>query len=420
MLFAFGAQRSGTWWLQRILTAHPRVSAVPSETDLFTDGIRPLLERFHHGARSSPSPNMLYVDRELLLDAARDFCDSVFAPWLEQSSTYLSERSPRHSEAVDLMAAVYPDARFVQIIRDGRDVARSLVARDWGPASVGEAAVIWRDAVASARAAAPPERYREVRYEELLADPPGQIAALYRWLELPVDDSVVEGAMGEARRPLNQDPDDPRLASGKWRDHFSPSDLAEFEAEAGDLLDELGYERAAPRDTASRGAPAAAPTGAPAAAPTGRRSLLGRLRRGRPAEPAPRGLRLDVGGVLADAQRVVDRFLGALQTGDGRGLRAVLDGDAVLRVIGSAGEETVYGAEGVAATLEGDEAWGGDQLRGEIHPGVPNFSLVLLYRLSGGELTWRIVQLGTRGQSVVSVTVYPLAAAESAEIASAT
>src|SRR4051794_19181933 len=53
MIFNVGARRSGTFWLQRIVAAHPGVSAVPSETHLFSDGIAPLFSRLQHSVRSS-------------------------------------------------------------------------------------------------------------------------------------------------------------------------------------------------------------------------------------------------------------------------------------------------------------------------------------------------------------------------------
>src|SRR5687768_11824026 len=96
MIFNVGARRSGTFWLQRIVTSHPEVCAVPSETTLFSDGIAPLLRRFHHGARSRPQAGRLYLDRETLLDATRDFCDVALGAQLEEGARYLAERTAMH------------------------------------------------------------------------------------------------------------------------------------------------------------------------------------------------------------------------------------------------------------------------------------------------------------------------------------
>src|SRR4051794_2636777 len=411
MIFAFGARRSGTWWLQRILTAHPEVAEIPSETYLFELGVRPLLERFHHGAKSSQTVAELYADRDTVLDGARDFCDRVLAPYLEPGSRYLSERSPGHAKAVDVIADVYPDARLIHIIRDGRDVARSLVARDWGPDSVAEAAREWRDCILQARAHAPEGRYLEVSYESLLGDLEGGIRTIYAWLGLPAGDAIVEDALAVARRPMNEDPKAPRIAHGKWRDHFSDEEVEAFEDEAGELMAELGYERAAPhaRTAAAVAAPVAPPAMVAAPAVPG---LLTRLR-GRLARPAPdndqKPPQWEVGGALAVAQGIADDLLAALHRSDRAAVAAPLWDGVSLRVVGSGPEQELVGPDAVADALLADEAWRGRQLFGDAHPGAPTFTLVLGYAQDGAQL-WRVLCLQVREQRIRGVTLYRVTA----------
>ena len=419
MVFVFGAQRSGTWWLQRIVTAHPEVSAIPSETYLFELGIKPLFERFHHGLRASPMTGQLHVERDVLVDATRDFCDRVLLPYLQPGSGYLSERTPGHTHAVDVIEEVYPDARLVHIVRDGRDVARSLVAREWGPATVAEAAATWREAVTDGRRAASSDRYLEIRYEDLLTDTEPEVRRLYAWLDLPIDDEVIALATAAADRPLNEDPTDTRLAFGKWRDHFSADDVAAFEAEAGELLAELGYPTAEPivaPEPDPEPVLAAAPP-QPDAAP--RRAALARRlsrrlvrREPEPTPPAPPPEKLEIGGHLARAQALADDVLGCLHAGQGERLAQLLHPEATLRVIdGDGAERTTVGAAEGAAELLADDAWRGTQLRGEGHPGAPSFSLVLLYELPGGRREARVLELDIRKELVRAATVYRLALA---------
>jgi hypothetical protein len=94
MIFNVGARRSGTHWLQRVVTAHPEVSAVPSETHLLSHGIAPLFERFQHSLRSSSTVGKVYVDREAILDATRDLCDVVFMEFMEAGTSRIAERTP--------------------------------------------------------------------------------------------------------------------------------------------------------------------------------------------------------------------------------------------------------------------------------------------------------------------------------------
>ena len=417
MIFNFGAQRSGTLWLQRIVTAHPAVAAVPSETELFSMGIAPLLERFHHGLRSSTTVGQTYVEREVLLDATRDFVDSVFIGHLTEGAQYLAERTAHHVTSVDVISAVYPDARLVHIIRDGRDVARSLVARDWGPATVAEAAERWRSAVVAARSAAPAEGYREVRYEDILDDPAETIAGLYDWLGLEHDEAILAEALAEARVRRNQDAKDPTPRHDKWRDHFSAEDVRAFEEVAGGLLDELGYKR---QGAAPPAAPAPARGGGPASAasaPAGTR-LRGRLAglagraRGHDQKPADApavtadGSVTEVGGPLAGSQAVVDQLLSAIHSGRMEDVLGLVDPDAAIRVVGPEGETVGRGTEVLTAALRDDPAWRGRQVRGDMHPGIPTYSVVLSYVLENGERADRVLELAIRKRLARTITIY--------------
>ena len=243
LIFNVGSRRSGTFWLQRVVSSHPEVAAVPSETHLLSHGIAPLFERFQHDDPESSVVGVTYLPRETLLDATRDLLDVVFGQYVTGTMTRVAERSPLHSQHLTLIHELYPDARFVHIIRDGRDVARSLIGQHWGPRTIGIAATEWRYSVTSARAAGLPEDvYREVRYEELLEHPRPIVEGLFGWLNLPFDESTMDRALAAARTKENVDRSDPEVAAQKWRAQFSREDLETFNAIAGPLLRELGYE----------------------------------------------------------------------------------------------------------------------------------------------------------------------------------
>jgi hypothetical protein len=247
LIFNVGSRRSGTYWLQRITCAHPAVAEVPSETYVFSHGIAQLMERFQYEQPDSQEVGKVYADRERLLAAIRNLCDTVFGEFARSGETRAAERTPWHVYHLPLIKEVYPDATFVHIIRDGRDVARSLVAAlPRGPDNVKEAAEEWRSSVEAGRAAAPllGERLLEVRYEHLLADPKTEIARLYAHHGL---DGGLDEALVAAGEKANIGQHDRRVGSGKWRDGWSRRELRDFEAVAGDLVRELGYEPRAER-----------------------------------------------------------------------------------------------------------------------------------------------------------------------------
>lgn len=243
VIFNVGSRRSGTYWLQRIVTAHPSVGSVPSETHLVSHGIAPLLERFHQRDRDSTQVGSVYCERELLIRALRHLCDEVFGQFLEPGQRRIAERTPLHVFHLGLISELYPDAKCVHIIRDGRDVARSIAAQDWGPNTVTDAAREWRDAVSAGREAGlGPDRYLEVRYEALLSDPESQITGLYEWLGLPTSPADLSYPLAASRRHENVDRFGVGgVGVGKWRSSFRRGDLAAFMEVAGDLLAELGY-----------------------------------------------------------------------------------------------------------------------------------------------------------------------------------
>lgn len=241
MIFNVGARRSGTYWLQRIVCAHPDVAEVPSETHLFSHGIAPLLERFQFEERGSAEVGRVYADRARLISAVRALCDGVFEEFVEAPATRVAERTPLHVYHLPLIAEVYPEARFVHIVRDGRDVARSLVAQEWGPDSISEAAEEWRSSVVAGRAGAAGlgGGVLEVRYEELLRDPRGGVERIYGHLGLA---GGVDAGVAAAGEVANLGGHDARVGAGKWRERWGRRELREFERVAGDLLRELGYE----------------------------------------------------------------------------------------------------------------------------------------------------------------------------------
>ena len=241
MIFNVGSRRSGTYWLQRIVCAHPDVAEVPSETHLFSHGIAPLLERFQYEDPSAPDVGLVYAKRDEVIGHLRALCDTVFGGFREGRAS-VAERTPLHVNHLPLIHEVYPEARFIHIIRDGRDVARSIARQEWGPNTIEGAAREWRESVTNGRDAGfGPSLLHEVRYEALVADPEPEIASIYAFCGLEPA-SGLEPALAEARRHENIGPSKRGgVGVGKWQDEWSAEQVAEFDAAAGDLLRELGY-----------------------------------------------------------------------------------------------------------------------------------------------------------------------------------
>ncbi|MEY2403147.1 MAG: hypothetical protein QOD38_698, partial [Acidimicrobiaceae bacterium] len=193
----------------------------------------------------------------LVTDPAPDYADAVrrvFAAYAEaHGKPRYGDKTPRYVLSLPLLATLFPEARFVHIIRDGRDVAPSLMKAHWGPATITRAALNWQQQVEQGRTdgrALGPSRYLEIRYEELVADPQPIVEELCNFLDLPFAPEMLRP---EARfeRVMAGEPN-PHLHTGlerpitvglrDWRTDLEGRDIAAIESLVGDTLRSTGYE----------------------------------------------------------------------------------------------------------------------------------------------------------------------------------
>jgi sulfotransferase family protein len=169
------------------------------------------------------------------------------------------EHTPETSFVMDRVALAFPDAQFVHIVRDGRDVVCSLLEQGWfsadrrgtedagfalGPetrfwveperadefprvSEARRAGWAWRRYVTTARAGGP--RLLELRYERMAEDPSGTAAELARFLEVP--EEPLARALDRAHRD----------SIGRYRTDLSSEQLDDVLEESGELLSALGY-----------------------------------------------------------------------------------------------------------------------------------------------------------------------------------
>ena len=252
----------------------------PPETDLFSTVIAPLQEAWDGQlarlASGGVRPKGLagVVDDGQFTALVSGLVNGVIAAVhaLDESAAVVVEKSPSHSQHVALIRKYIPDAAFVHVVRDGRDVVASLqsAARGWGSYWASEStrngAQRWRENVRAARDATRGPHDTEVRYEHLRAGDPEPLQRAFATCGLTVDRSyctalleryslgrmasgVTPGtiAFGGALRAgdgAHREPDGffgPGRVGG-WADTWAEQDRLRFDAVAGDLLLELGYE----------------------------------------------------------------------------------------------------------------------------------------------------------------------------------
>ncbi|HEY7144944.1 MAG TPA: sulfotransferase, partial [Streptosporangiaceae bacterium] len=158
----------------------------------------------------------------------------------------------RRISDVGSYARLWPRARFIHIVRDGRDLAAShlVTVPDWGFKTIREAARGWLDVVARPHTVAPAGRYLEIRYEDMVTDLKGTTRTLTDFLGVEWHDSLLRhDAAGHSLFAHPWGHPAARAASrpvspgqvGRYRSDLTRQQIAEFESIAGAELARLGY-----------------------------------------------------------------------------------------------------------------------------------------------------------------------------------
>jgi len=315
VFFITGQAKSGTSWLMRLLNAHPEILCQGEGRFFGRDYKRPDVKRM---SSETLQPSSLYRaltdanylrawiersvwtrDRDLdeqLAEVTRALTNHFLATSAAASGKRIvGDKTPfLGSSPVEEIAEVYPDAKVIHIIRDGRDVAVSAMHHLWKheidlgggmdlrgeeaknrdayqanpaeylrsgrsiflPKRLARGAREWAQLVDQTMRKGPEllgRNYAEVRYEALLNRPERELARLLSFLGAAGDDRTVDACIEAASferwskgRERGQE-DSTHLMrkgiSGDWKNVFTDVDRRRFKAQAGRMLIELGYER---------------------------------------------------------------------------------------------------------------------------------------------------------------------------------
>jgi hypothetical protein len=256
-VFVVGAARSGTTWVYDILTSHPQVAGV-YESWLFTrnNGLGSLFTKAHWPPNRSGLSGLL--ERQGLLNETRVFADRVLSKAIGPTHRFLVEKSPSHLYEMKLIHELYPRSRFINVLRDGRDVSVSVrsAARSWVPQwghtfgrSVSASARAWSHAVRHAHRVGEElgDLYHEIRYEQIKQDPVGSYRRLFDFCNIPYDEELLQQIFAATDFATNYKPGEDRFRRGgrvgDWRTHFNVLDAIRFNQAAGARLIETGYEK---------------------------------------------------------------------------------------------------------------------------------------------------------------------------------
>ena len=301
--FIVGHGRSGTTWLELTMNSHPEIACKGS--GMFFGRDMPLygdqralptalantgdLKTWHDMRPNYWSRNTFEEDLPGLTKALADY--TMGAELAESGKSLAGDRTPHYVSYLEELHELYPEAKVIHVIRDGRDVAISNIHAIWqnardkgGPVDlepevqrkrdayledrkkffengesiftgyrINQLSESWRDAVNKGREDGRRlfgNRYTEVRYEDLLDDPHAELERLFGFLGVDDSEKVVGRAVEEnrfekvtGRQRGQEDPDhfNRKGVAGDWEEVFTNRDRRVFEEKAGETLAALGY-----------------------------------------------------------------------------------------------------------------------------------------------------------------------------------
>ncbi len=264
-LFIIGSPRSGTTWLQAMIGAHPRVCTTV-ELTLFSEYTAPWINRWEREAANIAQGRwhqglpFLWTEDEFY-DFLKGFLDKVYERVISTNpqATHVLDKHPGYSLYVEHIHRLVPNARFIHLIRDGRDVAVSMVAArrrvGFGTDTIAASAAEWKRTVRAAWEASQYQgRYLEVRYEDLLTAGVDVLKSVFEFCGLSAAADEVTAIfeahqfqkMKAARMTPARSVKAPegaywRGSVGNWQGELDPMQRYSFDRIAGDLLRELGY-----------------------------------------------------------------------------------------------------------------------------------------------------------------------------------
>ena len=269
-VFVVGCPRSGTTLLQQLLSRHPDLVVAPEthfvrrfllEADRYGDLHQDAaMHRLLDDVVAMPELVEMRVDPDLLRArclAGPRSADAVFATLLRcfgeaWGAPVVGEKTPNHVLYLRRLEQVFPDARFVHIVRDPRAVVASWRHVPWSTGSVAGDTRVWRRYVAAARRQPPRHApLHQLRYEDLVAEPERVVAGLVARLGLARHPTGVgadapserAGLVDVAREPWKTGSDGPvrAEAADRWRSALSAAEVLTVERSAWRLMRAYGY-----------------------------------------------------------------------------------------------------------------------------------------------------------------------------------
>jgi len=237
------SERSGTTLLRLMLDHHPQI-AFHHEAAFLVEYLPspgsgwPAIEEYHAKLQA----DRIFEHSRFEIDRSLDYVALV--------NSFLEQKRSRDGKtfvgatvhhAFDRLLDIWPHARFIHLVRDPRDVARSVVQMGWA-GNVYEAASVWLEAEAAwdrLLCRISPQQFIEIRYGDLIRNHEATLDAICRFIGVEYHPAMLEYA-----DHTTYDLPDPSLIE-QWRTRMTEKEIRLVESRVDDRFNKYGFERSA-------------------------------------------------------------------------------------------------------------------------------------------------------------------------------
>jgi len=268
--FILGSQRSGTTMLRLMLNNHPNL-CVPHETGF----VIPFYLKLDHYAPLENKNNLsrliddiaqhphvvngeLIKDKDALLSKKPGDYATLIAEIMRSYADACGkkrwgDKTPSYTEHIDILYRLFPNAKFIHLLRDGRDVALSLQNLSWGSKCVPRLARDWAAKTVICHKVGnvlPKGSFFELKYENLVLEPQAKLKEICEFLGEDYSDEILaysdKGKENMPKASMKWHENSIRAPNPKklygWKKKMPEADRIIFEEVAGETLKYFDYE----------------------------------------------------------------------------------------------------------------------------------------------------------------------------------
>jgi hypothetical protein len=273
LLWILGSPRSGSTWLLKMIATCPGVTGVNEPS--IGRHLAPFMCETPGFTASELDIENCTLNRMAAAGSGYFFSEAHSATWVDPLGRMLCERfssraefdliaiqEPNGSQAADIIMGAIPEARFLFLLRDGRDVVDSEGAAyaegGWmtkrypmpGVPAAGRAAFleesaykwVWRTSIVNQAFERHPGPKLMVRYEDLREQPAAEMTRILDWLGITADVPAIVEQHAFDQAKVRGPREFVRAASpGGWRENLAPAEQDAIAAIMQPTLDRFGY-----------------------------------------------------------------------------------------------------------------------------------------------------------------------------------